>query len=276
MPHILWEVDTSARKVHPARWYPPARLYDVRIHKLILLYSPPWESQILFQVIVVRPRFNGLSHQRSALSTSKHRWPDSDVKSIPFCTALADSHVLARNVAYCIFYLRILLSHLRYGLDGRGVGVRVPVGSRIFSSPRRPDRFWGPPSLLSIGYRGSFAGVKRPGLTTHPQLVPRSRIRGSIHPLPHTPSWHSAYLLLFHWHDVPSICTLRYFGLNWRCDHSATFWPPVWSSGQSFWLQIQRPRVRFPAIPDFLRSSGSGMGSTQTREDNWGTTWRKK
>jgi hypothetical protein len=27
-----------------------------------------------------------------------------------------------------------------YGLDDRGVGVRVPVGSRIFSSPTRPDR----------------------------------------------------------------------------------------------------------------------------------------
>jgi hypothetical protein len=30
-----------------------------------------------------------------------------------------------------------------YGLDDRGVGVRVPVGSRIFF-PRHPDRFWGP------------------------------------------------------------------------------------------------------------------------------------
>jgi hypothetical protein len=27
-----------------------------------------------------------------------------------------------------------------YGLDDREVGVRVPVGSRIFSSPNRPDR----------------------------------------------------------------------------------------------------------------------------------------
>jgi hypothetical protein len=27
-----------------------------------------------------------------------------------------------------------------YGLDDRGVGVRVPVGERIFTSPRRPDR----------------------------------------------------------------------------------------------------------------------------------------
>jgi hypothetical protein len=41
-----------------------------------------------------------------------------------------------------------------YGLDDREVGVRVPVGSRIFSSPCRPDRLWGPPGLLSSGYRG--------------------------------------------------------------------------------------------------------------------------
>jgi hypothetical protein len=40
-----------------------------------------------------------------------------------------------------------------YRLDDRGVGVRVPVGIRIFSSSRRPDRLWGPPSLLPNGYR---------------------------------------------------------------------------------------------------------------------------
>ena len=44
--------------------------------------------------------------------------------------------------------------------------------------------------------------------------------------------------------------------------------PPLWSCGQSFWLQIQRSRVRFPALPDFLSSSGSGTGSTQPREVN--------
>ena len=44
--------------------------------------------------------------------------------------------------------------------------------------------------------------------------------------------------------------------------------PPLWSSGQSFWLQIQRSRVRFAALPDFLGSSGSGTGSTQPREVN--------
>jgi hypothetical protein len=41
-----------------------------------------------------------------------------------------------------------------YGLDDRGFGVRVPVGSRISFSPRRRDRVWGPLSLLSNGYRG--------------------------------------------------------------------------------------------------------------------------
>jgi hypothetical protein len=41
---------------------------------------------------------------------------------------------------------------------------------------------------------------------------------------------------------------------------------------ESFWLQIQGSRVRFPALPHFLRSSGSGTGSTQPREDNYGAT----
>jgi hypothetical protein len=76
----------------------------------------------------------------------------------------------------------VLLSYLlgsrdsAVGLHDRGVGVRVPVGSRIFSSPHRPYRFRGQPTgALSLG-------LKRP----------RRESDHSIHPLPHMPSWRSA------------------------------------------------------------------------------------
>jgi hypothetical protein len=49
--------------------------------------------------------------------------------------------------------------------------------------------------------------------------------------------------------------------MQWR-DH-LHFLPVLWSSGQCSWLLIQRFRVRFLALPDFLSSSGSGTGSTQ-------------
>jgi hypothetical protein len=51
-----------------------------------------------------------------------------------------------------------------HGLDDQGVRVQVPVGARIYISPCRPDRLWGPLNLLPNGYWGLFPrGVKRPG-----------------------------------------------------------------------------------------------------------------
>jgi hypothetical protein len=51
-----------------------------------------------------------------------------------------------------------------YGMDDRGVGVRVPVGIRIFSFPRRPDQLWGSPNqwipgTLSPGLKLSGRGA---------------------------------------------------------------------------------------------------------------------
>jgi hypothetical protein len=43
-----------------------------------------------------------------------------------------------------------------YRLDDQGIGVRVPVGARIFTSPCLPDLFWDPPNLLPIGYQWLF------------------------------------------------------------------------------------------------------------------------
>jgi hypothetical protein len=50
-----------------------------------------------------------------------------------------------------------------YWLDDRGVGVRVPVGSRNFYSPRRPDRLWVHPTSYPVGTVGSFLGGKAAG-----------------------------------------------------------------------------------------------------------------
>jgi hypothetical protein len=52
-----------------------------------------------------------------------------------------------------------------YGMDGQGVGVRVPVGSQIFS-PRRPDGFWGSHSLQWLPGE-TFSGVKWPRCEAH-------------------------------------------------------------------------------------------------------------
>jgi hypothetical protein len=50
-----------------------------------------------------------------------------------------------------------------YELDDRGVEVRVPVGSRMFSSPRRADGSGVHPTSCLMGIRGSFPGGKAAG-----------------------------------------------------------------------------------------------------------------
>jgi hypothetical protein len=55
-------------------------------------------------------------------------------------------------------------SELFLNVTGRTVRFSIPgKGKSLFSSPKRRDRLWGPPSLLSNGYRCSFRGVKQPG-----------------------------------------------------------------------------------------------------------------
>jgi hypothetical protein len=82
-----------------------------------------------------------------------------------------------------------------YGLDyqigrssnpGGGKNVHFSMSSRPALGSTQPPIQW-VPGALSPGE--SSRGVK---LTTHLQLVPRSRKYESIHPLPHTPSRRSA------------------------------------------------------------------------------------
>ena len=55
----------------------------------------------------------------------------------------------------------------KFSLRAGRSGDRIPVGGEIFRV--RPDRPWGPSSLLYNGYRVSFPEVKRPGrVVDHP------------------------------------------------------------------------------------------------------------
>ena len=65
--------------------------------------------------------------------------------------------------------------------------VQVTAGARFSSFPRRPDRLWGPSSLLLNGYPWLFLWVQSSRwirLAIHLYLVPRLRMSGAISLLP--------------------------------------------------------------------------------------------
>jgi hypothetical protein len=85
-----------------------------------------------------------------------------------------------------------------YGLDDRAIEVRYPAGARIFPLTSVSRRALGAhPASCTMGTGGPFPGGVT--LTTHPHLVPRSRMsRSYIYLLsPQAPPWRVAGLLYF-------------------------------------------------------------------------------
>jgi hypothetical protein len=89
--------------------------------------------------------------------------PCIQLKTSPWCRVFVEKFIIQLPMKTCGSRDSSVGIATSYGLDDRGVGVRVPVGSGIFSSPDHPDRLWGPPNLLYNGYRGLFPRGKAAG-----------------------------------------------------------------------------------------------------------------
>jgi hypothetical protein len=68
-----------------------------------------------------------------------------------------------------------------------------------------------------------------------------------------------------HYRRFAAKCLLYSFHCK-KCVWKSLTLTPLSSSRHNSWLQIRRSQVRFQALPDFLRRSGSGTGSTQPTE----------
>jgi hypothetical protein len=98
-----------------------------------------------------------------------HVFRSMETDLILCCARIMLIHIHKAHCRFMLWYFPLIRSQdsvvgraTSYGLDSQGFGVRVPVRWRIFPSPNRPDRLWGPPNLLSNGYgggRGKAAGT---------------------------------------------------------------------------------------------------------------------
>jgi hypothetical protein len=99
-----------------------------------------------------------------------------------------------------IIYSLVCICYLCFTTD-RSIWGKVCVISYLYyfhSSLNDSNKFWAPHSLLFKAYRVLFPrkqGVRNVNLTTHLQILPRSRIRVSTRPPPHTPWWRSGQLV---------------------------------------------------------------------------------
>jgi hypothetical protein len=74
-------------------------------------------------------------------------------------TIMVQVVIIPTVIEFSSFIIYVLTQHTKsrdssvgiatgYGWTTRGAGVRVPVWTKMFTSPYRPDRLWGPPNLL--------------------------------------------------------------------------------------------------------------------------------
>jgi hypothetical protein len=131
-------------------------------------------------MIAIKRLLNFMNKQQYYFNSLLTQGIKADAFFFPFITVLFSyspllPSSLTSSFLPCSSFFRLFFFLLLILLT---VGLRVPVGPGLFCSPHCPDRIWGSPKLLYNGHQGSFLL----------QLMPKSRIRGFTHPLPHTSS----------------------------------------------------------------------------------------
>jgi hypothetical protein len=106
-----------------------------------------------------------------------------------------------RHLSRTVLFYGLLLPCVRYTKRNPGRG-------RFFCSPKRSDRLWGPPSLLTNGYRGSFPQVKRHGREVNHSLPSKAEVRNGWSNTSSSP-------IRLHGVDKENF-TRNYIGDNWN------------------------------------------------------------
>jgi hypothetical protein len=93
-------------------------------------------------------------------------------KRVPSCDRRLATVLHAAILIYAVKYWGVGIAQTySNGLRAGRPGVLFPPGIRhFFSTPQSPDRIWGPPSLLSSGYGGSFLCGKAAGTWSWPLI----------------------------------------------------------------------------------------------------------
>jgi hypothetical protein len=157
------------------------------ISRLWTSYSPPWEPEIshAFETFLGRSHFLPTAVYFHCLLTFKRPgiYFDEVCRDLEFKSASAE---LSDILIAC--YLKkepgsSVSTVPDYGLDDRAFGVRSPAGAKDFSSSLCVQTgSEAHPASCTLGTGGPFPGAKRGRgvtLTTHPHLVPRSRMSRS-------------------------------------------------------------------------------------------------
>jgi hypothetical protein len=100
---------------------------------------------------------------RSLLTRAAKRIAVGNAPTSPLEQQIPALEIVDNTNKFGIVQSSVVGTEAGYGMNDRRVGVRVPVGSRIFTSQYRPDRLLGPSTLLSNGYRGLFPEDKAAG-----------------------------------------------------------------------------------------------------------------